>query len=120
MGFGTYECQVKYNKKSSSWEVVVNKKTHEQVIKNKERVIEMVNNHPFFATPQKKKYTISYYVVSSLCNMETNGKLQTPKDSSSGKSHGGGVMDKMWYGSTDKGVIATFAIPPRYILTTIK
>ena len=120
MGFGTYECQVKYTKKSSSWEVVINKKTHEQVIKNKERVIEMVNSHPFFAKPQKKKYTITYYVVSSPCYLETNGKLQTPKDGSAGKGHGGSVMDQMWYGSTDKGLIATFAIPPRYIITTIK
>lgn len=120
MGFGTYECQVKYNKKSSSWEVVINKKTHEQVIKNKERVIEMVNSHPFFAKPQKKKYTITYYVVSSPCYLETNGKLQTPKDGSAGKGHGGSVMDQMWYGNTNKGLIATFVIPPRYIITEIK
>ena len=116
MGFGTYECQVKYNKKSSSWDVVVNKKTHEQVIKNIDKVRDMVNRHPFFANPPKKKYSITYYVVSSPCHLETNGKLQVSKDSSAS----GSVMDQMWYGNTDKGLIATFVIPPRYIITAIK
>lgn len=116
MGFGADECQVKYNKKSSSWEVVVNKKTHEQVIKNIDKVKDMVNRHPFFANPSKKKYSVTYYVVSSACHLETNGKLQASKDSSSS----GSVMDQMWYGSSDKGLIATFVIPPRYIITTIK
>ena len=63
MGFGNYECQVKYNKKSSSWEVVINKKTHEQVVKNIDKVKDMVNHHPFFANPPKKKYSIISFIV---------------------------------------------------------